>query len=602
MAKLRGVKAGGSAVPRATAGAYTAGGWDHPDMRRWSPESGSADSDLLPQQGTIRSRARDLARNHGVAEGAIQTLTDNIVSSGLRLKSRPDVRGLRWTEDQAEEWSNLVESRFSAYWDSQWVDAGRSLNGHGLTKLAYGGSFVNGEGLGLALWLDRPGAPAATCIQIIEADRLQNPNGQPDRINLRGGIEIDAYGAPIAYWIRKTHPGERFSVGDGLFPSDSERVPVRTPWGRLRVLHLHDKERAGQTRGKPQLASVMRQFKVLGDYTNAELKAAVVNAMVAIVTKSSMGQEQLVELLSSNPDALKNYQDGLAQRNRASVDFNAGMILPLALGEDFASFTPARPVDSFEPFTLALFRHIAAGLNIPYELLLKDFSKSNYSSARAALLEAWRFFRGRRKWLIANWCQPIFELWLEEEVMEGRIEAPDFYDLRVFYCRSKWIGDGRGWVDPLKEVQAAEKRLQTCLTTLEDECAEQGQDWEEVLQQRAREAKRAKDLGITLPWMNPTAAPGAVPPAPGPTEDPQDPEDKADANGEEPDQAAGADGQDGGQPAGKVRRGASANQDTRQLALFSEFSEQLDAATRSIDSAIARLMGSASTNVEISLE
>jgi hypothetical protein len=80
---------------------------------------------------------------------------------------------------------------------------------------------------------------------------------------------------------------------------------------------------------------------------------------------------------------------------------------------------------------------IAAGLNIPYELLLKDFSKTNYSSARAALLEAWRFFRGRRKWLISYWCQPFFELWLEEEVMQGRIEAPDFYEKRALYCRTK---------------------------------------------------------------------------------------------------------------------------------------------------------------------
>lgn len=505
-------KAGG-VVPRAFAGAFTAGSWDHPDMRRWAPGAGSADGDLLPEQGTIRARARDLARNHGVAEGAVQTLTDNIVSSGLRLKSRPDARGLGWTDAQAEAWSNLVERRFGAWWESTWIDAARSLNGNGLTKLAYAASFVNGEALGLVLWLPQPGAPAATCLQIVEADRLQNPNGQPDRIDLRGGIEIDAYGAPLAYWVRRTHPGDRHYAGAGVFPVDAERIPARTAWGRPRVLHLHDKERAGQTRGKPQLAAVMRQFKVLGDYTNAELKAAVVNAMVAIVTKSAMSQEQLVELLSSNPDALKAYQEGLAQRNRAAVDFESGMILPLALGEDFASFTPGRPAESFEPFVLAIFRHIAAGLNIPYELLLKDFSKTNYSSARAALLEAWRFFRGRRKWLIANWCQPLFELWLEEEVQTGRIEAPEFYARRAFYCRAKWIGDGRGWVDPLKEAQASQMRLATGLTTLEDECAEQGGDWEEVLQQRAREEQRARELGIVLPWMGAKSTRPAAPPA-----------------------------------------------------------------------------------------
>jgi capsid protein len=196
------------------------------------------------------------------------------------------VRALGWTDEQAEAWSNQVESRFAAFWESRWVDAGESLDGHMLAVQAYMGSWINGEAIGLPLWLDRPGAPARTCIQVVEADRLCNPNGQPDRANLRGGIEINEYGAPIAYWVKRVHPGDRFQVGG--FSSDAERIPARMPWGRLRVIHLHTKERAGQSRGKPQLASVLRQFKVLGDYTNAELKAAVVNAMVAIITKSAM--------------------------------------------------------------------------------------------------------------------------------------------------------------------------------------------------------------------------------------------------------------------------------------------------------------------------
>lgn len=489
------------AVPRLNAEAYTAGSLSHPDMRRWWPLAGSADADLLPELGTIRSRSRDLSRNHGVAEGALQTQADNIVGCGLRLKSRPVAKALGWTQEQAETWSNDVEMRWQAWWNSPWCDAARSLTGDGLTTQIFRGAWLNGEGLALPIWRPRPGAPAATCLQVIEADRLGNPNHQPNTARLRNGIELDEFGAPLAYWIRKAHPGDRFWLSGG-FSSDAQRIPAYTPWGRPRVIHVHDRERAGQSHGKPALSSVLRQFKVLGDFTNAELKAAVVNAMVALVTESSIEQEGLVELLSGNPDALKDYQDGLASRKRASIDFQAGMILPLAMGEKIAGFTPGRPSASFDPFTLAVFRHIAAGLNMPYELLLKDFSKTNYSSARAALLEAWRFFRGRRKWLSTYWMQPVFELWLEEEIGEGRIEAPEFYEKRAFYARCKWIGDGRGWVDPLKEAQAAEKRLSIGITTLEDECAEQGGDWEEVLEQRAREQKRAQQLDITFAWMS----------------------------------------------------------------------------------------------------
>jgi len=129
-------------------------------------------------------------------------------------------------------------------------------------------------------------------------------------------------------------------------------------------------------------------------------------------------------------------------------------------------------------------------------LLMKDFSKTNYSSARAALLEAWRFFNGRRAWLSTYWTKPVYELWLEEAVNAGKIEAESFYLNKSAWTRCKWIGPGRGWVDPVKEAQASQIRMDAGLSTLEDECAMQGLDWEEVLEQRARERAKMKELGL----------------------------------------------------------------------------------------------------------
>lgn len=142
---------------------------------------------------------------------------------------------------------------------------------------------------------------------------------------------------------------------------------------------------------------------------------------------------------------------------------------------------------------------MGAGVNLPYELLMKDWSKTNYSSARAALLEAWRFFQGRRYWLTTYWASPVYSLWLEEAVNRKLIDAPGFYEDKASYCRAKWIGAGRGWIDPVKEAQAAQLRMQTLISTLEDECAEQGKDWEEVLEQIAREQERMKELGVQMP-------------------------------------------------------------------------------------------------------
>ncbi|HHN72500.1 MAG TPA: phage portal protein, partial [Thermopetrobacter sp.] len=181
------------------------------------------------------------------------------------------------------------------------------------------------------------------------------------------------------------------------------------------------------------------------------------------------------------------------------VRLKSGAFLPLPLGARVASYNPDRPNTAFGSFVETVLRHIAAGLHIPYELLAKDFSKTNYSSARAALLEAWRYFNGRRRWLTDYWLRPIYELWMEEAVDAGLIEAPGFYANRDAYTACRWIFAGRGWVDPVKEAQAAKIRMETGLSTLEAECAEQGLDWEDVLRQQRREMDLRQELGLPEP-------------------------------------------------------------------------------------------------------
>jgi len=84
------------------------------------------------------------------------------------------------------------------------------------------------------------------------------------------------------------------------------------------------------------------------------------------------------------------------------------------------------------------------------------------------------------------------------------VDAPDFYENKYAYTRCKWIGPGRGWVDPVKEAQACQIRMEIGLSTLENECASQGLDWEEVLEQRAREKAKLVELGLILGENNET--------------------------------------------------------------------------------------------------
>lgn len=487
---------GASSRPDVMASSHAGAATNDPAMMSWQPFAGSADADLLPDLGMLVPRSRDLMRNNGLAAGGQQTLKDNIIGSVLRLSAMPDYRLLGWTRERAREWGNAVEAEFRTFADSTECDAGASLNLLGLTLQALGGSMMNGEALALPLWLPRRDQRWSTKLMMLEADRLDSPPGMENKPNMRGGVEIDAYGAPQAYWIRRGHPGD--VIGYNWLSGNAnifDRIPAYMQWGRRRVIHLHDKERTGQSRGKPILAAVMREFHMAGKYATTELQAAVANSMIAAFLESDLDPESAASLFGDSPRSAWETSVGQARGIR---QMQGAAVIPLPAGAKLSSFTPGRPNSAFDAFMVATLRHIAAGMNIPYELLLKDFSRTNYSSARAAMLEAWRYFHGRRRWIMDYWLRPIYELWLEEAINAGRVQAPDFYQNRYAYTRCRFIFSGRGWVDPVKEATAAQIRMDAGLSTMESECAEQGLDWEEVLEQRAYERKRMSELGLDV--------------------------------------------------------------------------------------------------------
>lgn len=491
------------------------------DVAAWQPRRGSADADLLTELPGLVGRSRDIERNNGVAKGGVQTVIDNVVGTGLRLSSRPDYKALGKSKEWAQEWRRQYESLFCAWWWSTACHAGDSMTGDQMTAQVFRATITNGEFIALPLWIPERGDGYATKIQTVEADRLSQPAGRFESMLMRGGIEFDTYGAPIAYWIKRTHPGDAFFDVNGMM---WERIPRRTNFGRLRVIHGYDPERSGQSRGKPLLTSVLPQFKQIDRYTNAEIMAAVVNAMVAMVIETPMDQENIVDLFAKDSAAY------LKARQEHTVGLKSGAMLSLFPGDKATGFMPQRPNSAFGTFVENIYRIIGLALDVPYELLMKDFSKTTYSSARAAMLEAWRSFNRRRDWLGTQWMDPIARLFLEEMVNAGKIDAPGYYDNRWAYERCKWIGPGRGWIDVTKEADAAATRLDHNLSTLEQECAEQGLDWEEVLEQRAVEIARMKELGIepapapavrTPPASYPsdTEAPPGAPGAPGQQQD-----------------------------------------------------------------------------------
>lgn len=480
--------------------AYHAASHTQRDMIKWNPGQGSADSDTLPSQRELLKRNRDIARNSGVAHGGMQTIIDNVVGTGLRLSPNPDYLALGKDKAWAIQFAKQVRSVWQQWSWTTACDAADSMTWDQLSDQMYRSELQNGDAIALPVWIPDRGDNFSTKIMTVEADRLSTPAGTMETTTIRGGIAVDQYGMPVQYAIKKTHPGDFLVAPFGSAnPNDWEWINRRGPSGRLQVIHLYEAERSGQRRGVPFMAAVLAQFKNLDRYIEAEVQAAIVNACIAGVITTELDQENIMELFGDTP------LEYVKQRREHAVELKPGAMIPLMPGDDLKPFLPARPAAAFEAFIKNIYRTIAVGMDIPYELLMKDFSDVSYASARSSMLEAWRSFIRRRDRFSTKWADPCYALVFEEAVNDGRIDAPDFYKNRAAYLRARWIGPGRGWVDPKNEALASQIRMVAGLSTQEAESAEQGRDWEDDLDQIQVEEEARKARG--LPSIFAVAAP-----------------------------------------------------------------------------------------------
>lgn len=467
-------------------------------MSSWLPFLGSPNRDLsTPERKTLVARSRDAMRNHPIARAAIVRTRTNVVGTGLICRPQVDHEVLGLSEEQADILNAQIQREWEMYaGDPRECDAEATLNHYQLQALALVSAMTGGDCFVTTPWIDRPGTIYSTRLQLIETDRVSNPNGQPDSQFMVEGIEFDEYGAPVANHICTGYPDDKFLK----YPLRWERVEVfGAQTGRRRVLQVWcDKERPGLKRGAPYLAPILEPLQKLERYASAELMSAVISAMFTVFIKKndSFNDGGQGQPLFGDEDPGPGVGGGVS----GAVELGEGAIVDLAQGEEPMVANPARPNAQFDPFFSAIVKEIGAALELPLEELMLHYS-SSYSAARAAMLQAWRFYTMRRWWLVCDFCQPSYELMFDEAVARGRISAPGYSDpaLRKAYTKSIWIGPARGAIDELKEAKAARERIDVGISNETIETAAMtGETWQQVNRQRARELVQRRANGTTV--------------------------------------------------------------------------------------------------------
>jgi lambda family phage portal protein len=454
----------------------------------WISRGGSAKEDIIDNLDVLRQRSRDLYMGAPIATSAIKTTRTNVIGAGLKLKSQVDGDFLGLNEEECMKLEEQIEREFSLWADTKNCDVERLNNFYELQQLAFLSWLMNGDTFVLMPTIKRVGEVYDLRILLIESDRVCNENNVSNTETMQEGVETNEKGEIIAYHICSRHPLST-SYDKPATWIRVESYGEKT--GRPNILHLMESERIGQKRGVPILAPVIEALKQLGRYTEAELMAAVISGMYTVFIESKSNEEE-APLGSMIPE-----EDQIDSEDENSYELGNGAIVALGEGESIKEANPGRPNTAFDGFVQSICRQIGAALEIPTELLLKQFTAS-YSASRASLLEAWKMFRMKREWMANDFCQPIFEEWMCEAVAKGRIGAPGFFNnplIKKAYCNSLWTGPSPGQIDPLKEVNAAAKRIEEGFSTRSKETMElTGGDFYKNVKQRIREEKVMKEV------------------------------------------------------------------------------------------------------------
>lgn len=455
-------------------------------LQGWTPVSGSPKEDMEDNLSVLRERSRDLYYGAPLANGALKTQVMNNIGPGLRHKSNIDGKTLGMDLETQQEWERICEREFATW--AKTCDARGQLDFYGLQRLAMLSQLLSGEVFAMFPMYKIKQEPYLTKVTLLESDMVGSPNGQFDT-EYQSGVKLNRYGAPIGYYIFDRMSNGIIDLGRGgkFVPKYGSRT------GRLNVLHLFDCERPGQVRGMPAFAPVMETLKQLARYTDAELMKALVSSILTAVVTTERPNEDPV-LAGSIEEEEMMFPD-----EQSKVELGPATVVQLNPGEDVRTIAPSPISSAFDEFVVTFCRQIGAALEIPYEILVKHFTAS-YSASRAALLEYWKSVRARRAMFVRQFCEPIYELWMDEAVASGRLYAPGYFEddiIRAAYQRSVWYGPAMGQIDPLKEANAAVVKVNNLMSSRTKETAEiAGEDFGELVEQLKREEQIIAEGGL----------------------------------------------------------------------------------------------------------
>lgn len=438
----------------------------------YSPEETSR----AKRQG-ILYLSRDLDRNNGWASGLFNAVSANVVGDGII----PEIRLRRPRKGELLESVNSQLEDDFRFWADKADITGRD-SWWEMQNRAYRETWVAGEILLVFRTLagtEARGRKIPLAIQLYEAEQISDlEQALMNGVRIVQGIEMDELGRVLAYHVWPNHPSEL-------------RTVVKTPWQTIRIpadqcIHLTNTLRVSSPRGIGRIHSVANAFSALAQYLDFELTRARISSAWALLWKrSTIAMPGLKSAVMPATDANEN----------PLLNLEGGMVLTGGPDDSLESASPAFTNNSFESFVVLCLHHCAAGLNVSYEVLARDYSRTTFSSARQSSLEDIKQWRPQQRSVIRKLCNPTFERVAKTALVVGLSPwarfAPEMIPV-------EWRTPGWDWIDPAKEVAADIQAVGAGFVSPQQIAAARGSDYYQVIDEIAQAQQYAKDQGVEL--------------------------------------------------------------------------------------------------------
>ncbi len=441
---------------------------DHTNREHWRPVTGaSLNEDLTHYLDDLRTRCNHEWSNNPDLEGIVEThATDVIGEEGPTLQ----------VTSSNSEYNKQLEETWRQWWNCPDVNADKSgvdLMGQWWNHLWLDGEFLVQKTKGECnpKKQGKLGSKIATRLHSLDPRQLASPMGQVGNSNVMMGIKLSDTNKPLEYYV--------YPADQGAFGNYKTEPETLTPDD---VIHLFRVRKCGQVRGIPWLASALpiaAQLRAYDEDVMAAARAAALYGLAITCEDSSTGESFDAE-------------------GGESITIKRGAATFFPPGWKATALQPGQPAANYLDFRHEKLRQCGRPVGMPGMMVLLDSQKHNYSSARFDGQLYLRIIKKLRRWVEREVLLPLVAVVEQEARAAGILQGkPDD-------SRFRFVWPALPHVDPVKEATAAGIRIKNRISTLRDECAAENRDWEEQMEQSAKEQEKAEELGL----LNSTEAKG----------------------------------------------------------------------------------------------